>query len=180
MSVDSTRRPDPVAALRQQFDEAFAQVPAGEEQALESLLAVRCGGARYAVRVTEIAALIVDVRITPVATPLTELLGIAGIRGAIVPVYDLAAILGQAADVPPRWIALAGSGTLVALAFAGLERHLRVPADRIVVQGSAATAPQHSREVVTLPDGGRPIISIASVLEAIESRVRRCRDTRGQ
>lgn len=167
---------DRVAELRQAFDRSFADAPSLDVTAFEDLLDVRFGTAQYALRVREISGLIADVRITPVSTPISELLGIAGIRGSILPVYDLGAMLGHPAEATPRWMAVAAGDAPVGLAFARFERHLRVRADAIVAGGRSDVAPRHLREVVQLEAGARPIVSVASVLETIANRVRTVRN----
>ena len=161
---------DPVAELRQAFDRSFAEAPSVDGSAVYDLLDLRFGPARYALRVSELAALIADVRITPVSTPIPELLGIVAIRGAVLPVYDLGAILGHPAEPTLRWMAVAAGDAPVGLAFAQLEGHLRVRDGAVGAGGRSGAS--HVREVVHFETGVRSIVSIVSVLDAITSRVR--------
>ena len=87
-----------VAALRAGFDRGFAEPARPDLIVREGLLAIRVGQQAWAIRLSEIAGLFVDKRITPVPGGHAALLGIAGFRGAILPVYDLAIVLGHPRD----------------------------------------------------------------------------------
>jgi signal transduction histidine kinase len=117
------------AELRSVFDKARALPFSlnGEEQA-ESLLAIRVSQDAYAVRVNEISGLVTDRKVVPIPSPISELLGVAGVRGALVPVYSLAALLGYGAETGQvRWLALCGTEEPLALAFGGFEGYTQVP-----------------------------------------------------
>src|SRR5260370_41047957 len=80
-----------VAELRSVFDQArAAPFSSGAEEHTEDLLAIRVSRDAYAIRVSEIAGLATDRNIVAFPTPIPELLGVASIRGALVPVYSLA------------------------------------------------------------------------------------------
>jgi hypothetical protein len=147
---------DRAGELRQAFDQSFADAPRLETTALEDLLEVRFGIAQYALRVADISGLIADVRITPV--------------------YDLGAMLGHPAGTEPRWLAVAAGDVPVGLAFERFDGHLRIRADAIVEQGRSDAAMRHVRQVVHIGSGVRPIVSVASILDAIAQRVRAVRD----
>jgi chemotaxis signal transduction protein len=157
--------------LRRAFDQGFAEPARPFTQGTETLLGFRLGGEAYAVRAREIAGLLADQRIVPLPSPVPELIGIAGLRGEIVPVYDLRALLGYAGDrTAGRWIILAGSGPLVGLAFDQLDGRLSIlscPASRVFPH-QARALPAHVRETAAEPDGPRAIIDVAAVLETIE------------
>jgi len=159
------------ALLREAFDRAFAEAWSPEAGAFEDLLDVSVGSARYAIRLAEIAALAADVPITPLPTSVPALIGIAGFRDEIVPVYDLGALLGHAAEAGRRWLAVAAGDTPVALAFAALERHLRVPAAAVAARDPSDAAP-YIGAVAHLEPGPRLIVSIPSILMAIADRTR--------
>ena len=167
--IASTSR---VEELRRAFDCSFAEPPRSDAASLEDLLEITVGGTPYALRITEISGLFADRTITPLPTPVPELLGITGFRGSILPVYDLAAMLGypMAAAAKPRWLAIAAA-LPVGLAFDGFERHQRIDRDAIVVQVRCDGDVRHVRDVFQSRETVRPIVSVASVLEAISSRV---------
>ena len=160
---------DRVAELRQAFDRSFAEPPRSEAAGEDDLLDIKVGGTAYAVRVVEIAGVYADVAITPLPTHLDELLGITAFRGAVLPVFDLRALTGHRADTPPRWVAVAAAAP-IALAFDRFDGHLRVSRDDVVPHdGREAVA--HVREVARLDGRVRPVVSIASVVDAIANRV---------
>jgi chemotaxis signal transduction protein len=162
---------DRLAALRQAFDRSFAEAPTYQVTALQDLLDIRLGATPYALRLVEISGLFADMKITPVPTRVPELLGIAGFRGSLLPVYDLRALVGHRVDGQPRWVAIA-EGNSLGLAFDRFEGHMRVGEDAMVPHGGRENAVRHVREVVRIDGLVRPIVSIRSVLESVTSRVR--------
>jgi purine-binding chemotaxis protein CheW len=99
-------------------------------------------------------------------------LGIAGFRGAVLPVYDLAMLLGYPRAISPRWL-VAIAVTPVALAFDSFDGYLNVRDAAIVPEARPEERERHVREVVQTVDLVRPLISLASVLEWIRSRASR-------
>lgn len=151
--------------LRQAFDRSFAEPIRAEEREIVDFITLRLGGDPYAVRMAEIAGLFTNVKITPVPSPLAELRGVAGFRGTLTPVYDLAALLGY----PPssaRWIVLANAGAL-GFAFGAFEGHFRIEPTAIAAQQNSA---QHVHEIARQADAAWPIIDIPSVVAAISAR----------
>lgn len=170
MDGDPRAGRDRAAELREAFDRSFAEAPP-TAAALEDLLEIRLGALSYALRVIELAGLHGDIAITALPSRVPALLGIAAVRGAILPVYDLRLMLGLAADTTPRWVVIAAA-TPVGLACDGFDRHLRLRRDTIVPYGGVDTAVLHVRDVVHVDGRARPIISLPSVLDAITMRVR--------
>lgn len=163
------------AWLAREFDLSFARAP---EAAVEKadFLAIRVRAAPYALRLAEVGALAVDRKLTPLPSEAPALLGIAGLRGAILPVYDLGSLLGDSSPSAPRWLALLAGGDL-AVAFDAFEGHLRLPASAVApavpapaVPAPAVGVPTSSgpvREVLAAEGGARPLVSLLSILEAI-------------
>jgi purine-binding chemotaxis protein CheW len=158
------------AALRISFDEGFAAAPAASRsERLEDVLAIRVGGDPYALRLSEIAGLHCDLKIVPVPSSITQLLGIAGLRGMMAPVYDLAALLRYPPAARPSWLVIAGGAQPVGFAFETFEAHLRVSeesSENGEAQGGGATRRQ-TRGTVRAAGALRPIIHMASVMEMI-------------
>jgi chemotaxis signal transduction protein len=105
----------------------------------------------------------------PSSTP--GLLGITELRGGILAVFSLAALLGYSAPGgPARWLAICGSGAQrVGLAFAEFEHCFEASlSDVSVIEKPESRG--HSREVVRAGNTARPIVSIPSVLRAIKIR----------
>jgi len=156
------------AALRQSFDRAFARAPADGSDRMEDFLAIRVASDPYAIRLAEIAGLFADRAVTPLPHPVPGMLGIATFSRAIVPVYDLRALLGYAMLDAPRWFVVAATRP-VALRFDAYEGHLRLPQDARAPARRPDRARRHVRELVRTAHLVRPIVHLASVLEAIEA-----------
>ena len=157
--------------LRAEFDNGFAMPPRTASAPGRHLLAIGAGGGVYAIDLAEITGLQVDRRIVPAPGPLPEWLGLAGIRGELVPVYSLAMLLGHGkpSDAQVRWIALSGSRQRVGLAFETFDGHLSLDPGQIAAANADATT-EHVRAVARFDDASRPVISIASVISAIMKR----------
>jgi purine-binding chemotaxis protein CheW len=82
-----------------------------------------------------------------------SLLGLVGLRGAIVAVHDLGALLGVTTDRSAPWLLVARQAP-IALAFQGLERHLKVRTDALLsspdqrVRGAEAAFDDGTRRTV--------------------------------
>jgi chemotaxis signal transduction protein len=154
-------------SLRSSFDQSFAEPRAEATGALEELLLIRVGVDPYVLRLSEVGALAADRAITPVPSLNPELLGVAGLRGSIIAVFDLAALLGQPALQKPRWHALA-KGSRMAFAFSAFEGQLRVDPREL----SAASQRTHSalRGLLERAQGSCPLIDLPSLVVSIEAR----------
>ncbi len=158
--------------LRRAFDRAFAEAPVTRATELDDLLDIRVGLDPYAIRLDQVTGVFADKPVTPLPGSFPELLGIAGFRGAIVPVYDLRTLLGYARGGSQRWLILTAGETRIALAFDQFEGHTRVARTAIAAEGGAETQRHHVREVVRTADFVRPIVHLPSILEAIRKRAR--------
>jgi chemotaxis signal transduction protein len=160
------------AGLRRHFDESFAAPAASMTQPLEDFLAIRVGSDPYAFRLSEIAGLHAGVKIVPVPSPAVQLLGIVGIRGMMVPIYDLAALLRYPPSVNPRWFVIARAPQPVGFAFGAFESHLQVAptssASSNREDAGAGQVGKHLRGTVRAAGALRAIIHLASVMEMIE------------
>jgi purine-binding chemotaxis protein CheW len=162
-----------VIELRAQFDRTFAARPVLGSEKLVDLLVIRVAGVAYALRSLEIGQVLAHPRITLVPSPVAELAGLCAVRGSVVPVYDLAALLGHTVLSALRYVALVSSadGETIGLGFEGLEEQLRVREDEIA-QPPVASASAPHRYALIARDDMRPVLQIASVLDAIERRLR--------
>ena len=163
--------------LRQEFDRAFARPPETAAGGVEAVLAVRIRQNPFALRLRDIAGLFADRPVSRLPGPFPDLLGVAGFRGAVVPVFDLGALLGYQALTSARWLVLTDRASPAALAFEHFER-LELLAPDAVGGGAAgdAAASTHAPQVVRTMDGPRPLIDIASILAVIDGRVQQRRD----
>jgi purine-binding chemotaxis protein CheW len=137
--------------MRRAFDQSFTRPPPVRAEVVD-LLAVTVGADSLAIRMDTVSGLLIDRAVTFLPGSPPALLGVAGLRGHLIPVYDLAAILGAAGGPPAggtgaglaggaggaaAWclILLAGSPA-VAVAVDRLDAHLRVPHDAITEPAS--------------------------------------------
>jgi purine-binding chemotaxis protein CheW len=160
------------AALRRDFDQTFAEPIGAQGLDDEELLAIRVGHDPFVIRLTEIAGLFADKHITRVPGPLSDLLGLAGFRGAVVPVYDLRLLLGCSNITRPRWSVLTAGTSCVGLAFDALDGHLRLPRGSLASDLAGPAANRPVREVARLGNVARPVIHIPSLVSSIVRRVR--------
>jgi chemotaxis signal transduction protein len=164
---------DRLADLRRRFDEAFTLPPPGAAPPVEDLLAVRVAATPYALRLAEIAGVFVDQVVAPLPGPVPELIGVAAFRGALVPVYDAAVLLGHASPAARRWLALTRHTPTVALAFDAADGHHRVSARDIAAPAapSGPHRPGYVNGLVRLVAEVRPILDLDAMSAAIAARV---------
>lgn len=159
------------ADLRREFDRVFAQPLSGTPETMVDLLILRINGDRYALRLAEIDGLHADRAITAIPSPVVGLLGVTGIRGRLVPVYSLPALLGHdAAGATNRWLVLCRSPHPVALAFDHAERYVRLPALHVHDADPSNVQVEHVRAVAHADVVTYPIVAIPSVLARITKR----------
>jgi purine-binding chemotaxis protein CheW len=163
--TSSGRGADALTELRDAFDRAFSEAPGTGAPDAANVLALAAGAESYLVRMAEVSGLFADKNITRLPGSVPELLGIAGFRGTILPVYDLAMLLGVRRTGRPRWLITAGAAPL-ALAFERFDGYVQAPGGDVLASGSNDVR-QHVREVVRTADVQRPLISLASVVDQI-------------
>jgi purine-binding chemotaxis protein CheW len=161
--------------LRTAFDRAFAEPPAAATGSTEvDFLAFRAGPEPYAVRLAEVGGIYANRKIVKLPGGPAAQLGVAGFRSIVMPVLDLSLLLGHQAAGTPRWLMVA-AGTPLALAFEVFDGHLRLPPSAIVSRENAdgGQSHQHVREFVQMRDAIRPVVQLASVLEAVRRAMSR-------
>lgn len=161
-----------VAAMRRLFDESFASPEQLGSKPIEHMLAIKLGLDSFAVCISDISGLTVAKgMILSVPSIVPELIGITGIRGVLVPVFSLAALLGIGpGTLPCRWLLLCGERqTMIALAVDLVESYLKVPVDRIHAQGMGSST-RHIKETIEYGDIPRGVIDLAQLVEQIKAR----------
>lgn len=157
------------AELRRAFDHSFAVAPAAAIEH-EDLLAIRVGGHEHALRLLEITGLHPCPPITRVPSRLAGLAGLGGLRGALIPLFDLRALLGLGEATSPRWLVLVGEPVL-GLMFETLEQQLRVPRSALVAS-SGATTRGFSRTTLATGGEARPVLDLVALHAEIARRAR--------
>jgi chemotaxis signal transduction protein len=159
---------DRASDLRAAFDRDFSIAARPSETTLGDFLCIQVAGEPSAIAVAEIASLHADLAIAELPARAPELLGVAAIRGAIVPIYDLARLLGFSGPATMRWTVLAGGGA-VGFAFEAYDGHARIDQRAI----AAAAQGGHVRGQLVMNGQPRSIIDLGSVGAAIATRWRR-------
>jgi hypothetical protein len=161
--------------LRQSFDRAFTEpFVESDEVASIDLLAIRIGRDPFALRLTEIAALEADRTITPVPSEHRELLGIAGVRGGVVAVFDLGALIGAQQPEELRWLVLA-KGAPLAFAFSAFDGQLVVRPEALVGETRSPPEPNRAGRVREVAQGGGlslPVIDLPALIAGLDQRQR--------
>jgi chemotaxis signal transduction protein len=163
------------ADFRHAFDKAFADPRvSGDQAAWEDFLTIRIGGDGYAIRLREVAGLVKGRRIVACPSDVPEFQGIAGVRGTLVSVYSLPALLGYSIAVENApWLLLcaaqlAESGDEgVGLAFPEFSGFVRaLPSQIHAARDREAPSSQSVRSAQFLRIGGevRTIVAIARLL----------------
>lgn len=149
-----------VEDLRDDFDRGFAEEVATVRAAAVDVLVVELGGALHAIRVSDIAAIAAGVTISYLPSAAPAVLGLAGIRGAVVPVFDLAALIGAGSITPEaaRWILQVGGE--LAFGVARVHRHARLDAAAVV------------DDLVRYEGRLLPLIALPPVVAQLHARVR--------
>jgi chemotaxis signal transduction protein len=158
------------ADFRNAFDKAYA-LPrvSGENAAWEDFLAIRIAGDGYAIRLREISGLVKGRRIVACPSHVPEFQGIAGVRGTLVGVYSLPALLGYHIDTDrAAWLLLCDREESVGFAFTELTGFVRALPGQIYSEtGRGAPSMQSARTAQVLRTGGevRAIVSVDRLLE---------------
>lgn len=170
------------AQLREAFDRTFALPPSGASHEVEDLLTIRVAGDPYAIRLLDIAEIVTERRVVSVPAVTPDFLGLAGIRGGVVPVFGLSSILGYGSDSrAPRWMMICGSEQPIALAFSDFEGYLRLPASALHTDENFGTAREYAKyvsQIASTPDGVRAVISIPLIMATIRNRISQHRPTK--
>jgi purine-binding chemotaxis protein CheW len=160
------------AELRQAFDLSFALPPPQALREVEDLLTIRVAGDPYAIRLCDIAGMVTGRKVVPVPAATLDLLGLAGIRGGVVPVFGLASILGYSqAPGSPRWMILCGTEEPIALAFSDFEGYLRLPKSSLHADENLRATRQYVNQVASTETEARAVIGIPLIVATIRNRI---------
>jgi chemotaxis signal transduction protein len=156
------------ADLRTEFDDVFARPAGAVVAATVDLLALRVAGDRYALRTAELAGLLRSTKVVPLASGRPELVGLAGVRGALMTVYSLATLLGYAARSDGvRWLAVCAGPDPVALAFDELDGFQRVPQSSLYAVDRSGASRPHLSEVVRTGPATLGLVDTFSILKLV-------------
>ena len=163
MSASGEALQNRAAELRQAFDRSFAEARHGETALFDDYLAIRLRDDPHLLRMDGVARLLPLRVLTRLPSAVPQWLGLAGVAGAVIPVYDLGQLLGYPAGATPRWMAVCKAAP-VALAFdvfEGQYRHLR--------EAGSDEGPSPPGAVLRTAAALRPAVSADEVLSTIKS-----------
>ena len=154
--------------LRGDFDQSFRSAAGLPVADLLSLVAIRLGGEPLVLRTDQISGIARRRRVVPVPSRLPQLLGITSLRGALLPVFSLAALL----ELPRRdeagsWLAFAHREAPLAFAFDDFEGQIEVQPGCLYEAGGAVR--RHLRQLAQIGSAVRGVVDMASIVEAIRS-----------
>jgi purine-binding chemotaxis protein CheW len=167
--------------MRRRFDAVFAAPPVGRGADVASFLALRIGGDGFAFRIQHMSGLVAARRIVPLPGSASAMLGLAGIRGLVVPVFSLSVLMGYGSE-RPRWLALCAgeAGDTIALGFSDFDGYVEALASDVravdaVDAGEARPARRASfvRELVRGRGELRGVVDLSSVAKAAYATVSR-------
>jgi purine-binding chemotaxis protein CheW len=152
------------------FDESFASAPGSEQQPLVPLIAILVSGDPAVLRARDILGIAKVKRILPFPSVFAEVIGIAGMRGVVVPVFDLAKLLQMpTAQGRTDWLVLANRESPIAFAFEKFEGQVEVSPAAIF----SAETPSGADGPTLLARVGssiRPVVEVPHLVEEIRKR----------
>lgn len=141
--------------LREAFDRGFAEpYPLPRMDSL-TLIAISIAGVGYAIKLDQIAAVHVDLRIGAVPSKTRGLVGLTTIRNVIISVHDLGVRLGhRTVPVAGRWIVVGKGSAPRAWSFDHLDGQVRIE------------PPEGGASVVDIAGRARRVIDLEEVRNA--------------
>lgn len=124
MSHSGNDLKDRAAELRRAFDRSFAEKIHAGAALFDDFLAIRLRDDPHVLRLDGVGRLLPLRALTRFPSTVPQWLGLAGVAGDVLPVYDLGLLLGYPAGPTPRWMAACKSAP-VALAFDVFEGQFR-------------------------------------------------------
>jgi chemotaxis signal transduction protein len=159
---------DIVDALRRSFDGGFAAPRSPPEVLDQRYLTIQVETLACALPLGQVAGVLRTPPLVQLPTTAPGLVGLAAVRGVLVAVFSLGAVLGlRRRRAPGAWIALCAAAPSVALTFDQLEGQLATSRDRIARQagGSSAVVVEQVFETTV-----RSVIDLDLVLKTIRGR----------
>jgi len=156
--------------MRRAFDESFAVPSVAGAIDVENVVIIEVGALKLACRIGQVKRFDADRKVVPLAGTEPALVGIAGIRGRLVPVFNLARLLGVASGGASRWLALCGAEDTVALAFDRLVGFVRARRDDVCALEARVGAPSHVKELLRVGTESHHILDVDSVLAQLGAR----------
>jgi chemotaxis signal transduction protein len=165
VQTNLSRRAD---ELRREFDRSFASPPILAREATVDLLAIEVGMNRHAIQLAEIAGLYTDKKITRVPGSKPAMIGIAGFRGTIAPVYDFASLMGYPPSQAPRCMIVMATAP-IAFAFDAFDGQQRVSRESIRPRQPGDAPHGYARDLVQYGNDLISIIDLGALMTAVKT-----------
>jgi chemotaxis signal transduction protein len=157
-----------LALLRSSFDQVFAEAPRADHATRRLLLGLELGGDAFAIRVEETVGFERTRKLVVLPGARPTLRGLMGLRGMLVPVFSLAAVVGYEPAAFEPWLVLCGSADEpIGLAFSKLDGHFEAAATEIVSGAGTGGASRYVREYVQQGTVARGVLSLVSIVDDI-------------
>jgi chemotaxis signal transduction protein len=158
-----------VEFLRRAFDESFTRPFALRSSSAHELLTVICGRERIAVDASELS--FVEPRIDFTALPGAPpgCVGVAGVRGKLVVVYELSRLLGYEPVEGAHSVLISREEPSLGFSVQRIERYVRVEDEKIHRIEGAAAEPVYA--AARLADGSMPVLSPSRLVYRMQSGV---------
>jgi len=152
--------------LRRAFDRSFTAAIDSDTALFDDFLAIRLRNDQHVLRLDGVGRLLPLRALTRFPSAVPHWLGLAGVAGDVLPVYDLGMLLGYPAGSTPRWMAACRSAP-IALAFDVFEGQFRHPRD---IDSDA----RRSQRGEVLRTAGRvlPVVPIDDLIATVKSLAR--------
>jgi chemotaxis signal transduction protein len=153
--------------LKRSFDLTFQQPLVERGREIAHLLVVRVGTARFALKVADLAGLARAQTVVPLPGTDSGLVGLAGLKGRMVAVYSLAAMIGcpELSTEQNRWMVLCRCEKEIALGFTAVTGTMMVP--RTELSPVSPGAPPHATDAVGTGSSQLWLLNVSSIAEAI-------------
>ena len=156
--------------LRRDFDALFSEPAAQAGEGEASFLALTVGGDPYALPVAQIGGLARDRGVAPLPGAPAGFVGLVGLRGSVLPVWDLAGLLGYAPSAG-RWLAIAAGDPAWGLAFEGFDGYQRLGAGGLRPFQGQGPAAAFARQAFEGPQGLRPVLDLGLLRQAVQAKI---------
>lgn len=159
--------------IKDDFDRSFSSPLSLQASEKENLLSIQVGKNYFAFKVSEILWLLRYQKVLALSNDAPGFLGVAGLQGRLVPVYDLAFLLGSEVDGQnnPAWFIVCGKNERVGLAFSDLREYISPSKDEIQTSGGEHRKNEHICGWVKHSKGLIQIVSVSSVFNSIKKRI---------
>lgn len=158
------------ARMRADFDRIFTEPPPAREAAGVALLTLWVGGDPYAIRGSEIGGLLAGRPITKMPGADPAYLGLAGLRGALLPVWDLALALGYPRAPRIPWMVFSSHEPAWALAFERFDAYHRVSKSALVAGPAQGPFSTVSRQGIDIGGTFRTVLDLDQLVKAIQTK----------